>query len=84
MPKKILYCIAKAGNSYNGFSPDYPGCLVAAPSIEEVRRRLPLALEAHIRGLLEDGERLPEDEELVDSGLITLDITEPELSQSTH
>ena len=82
MKKKILYGICKTGNGYNGFSPDYPGCLIAASTLEEVQARLPIALESHIRAMLEDGDPMPEAvEDLVDAGVVSVDISEKAASR---
>ena len=75
MQKKILFGICKTGNGYNGFSPDYPGCFVAAETIEEVQERLPIVLESHIRALLEDGDSMPEEvDDLVGGGVLAVDV----------
>lgn len=77
MRKRILYGICKTGNGYNGFSPDYPGCLVAASSLEEVQKRLPIALKSHIEAMLEDNDVMPEDfEDLVEGGVVSVEISE--------
>ncbi len=77
MQKKYLFGISKAGNCYNGFSPDFPGCLVTGRTAEDVRRRLPAALESHIRAMLEDSDPMPEEEDVVDGGVLTVDVPEP-------
>ncbi len=40
--------------------PDFPGCITAGESLQEVHRRAPEALKFHIMGMLEDGDQLPE------------------------
>jgi predicted RNase H-like HicB family nuclease len=47
------------GNCGAGF-PDFPGCVTAGQSLEEVRRMAAEALELHIEGMLEGGEPIPE------------------------
>ena len=77
MQKQILYGICKTDNGYNGFVPDYPGCLVAAPTREEVQRRLPIALQSHIQAMLEDDDPMPDEfEDLVEGGVLRVDIPE--------
>ena len=77
MQKKILYGICKTGNGYNGFFPDYPGCLVAAESLEEVQKRLPIAIESHIRAMVEDGDPMPEEvEDLTGGGVLSVEVPE--------
>lgn len=40
--------------------PDFPGCITAGKTLEEARRLAPQALALHVRGMLEDGEPIPE------------------------
>jgi predicted RNase H-like HicB family nuclease len=40
--------------------PDFPGCISAGGTIDEARRMAQEALELHVRGMIEDGESLPE------------------------
>ena len=49
------------GKSDFGVSfPDFPGCVTAGRTLEEARRLAPEALELHIRGMIEDGDPIPE------------------------
>lgn len=47
-------------SNYSAWSPDVPGCVAAADSIENVEREMREALAFHLEGLAEDGEPLPE------------------------
>lgn len=78
--KKYLFGISKAGNCYNGFFPDFPGCLVTGRTVEDVKSRLPAVLQSHILGMLEDNDDLPEDEDVVDGGAMWVDVPVPELA----
>ena len=40
--------------------PDFPGCVTAGRTLDEARRLAAEALALHIRGMLEDGESVPE------------------------
>jgi predicted RNase H-like HicB family nuclease len=40
--------------------PDFPGCITAGETLEEAHMRSPEALKLHIKGMMEDGEDLPE------------------------
>lgn len=40
--------------------PDFPGCITAGKTLEEARSMAGEALLLHIRGMLEDGETVPE------------------------
>jgi predicted RNase H-like HicB family nuclease len=53
--------LRKEPNSdYGADFPDFPGCVTAGQSLEEVRRMAAEALELHMEGMLEDGEPIPE------------------------
>lgn len=40
--------------------PDFPGCITAGKTLEEAHKRASEALRFHIRGMLEDGDPIPE------------------------
>lgn len=40
--------------------PDFPGCITGGTTLEEAHRRAPEALRLHIKGMIEDGESVPE------------------------
>jgi predicted RNase H-like HicB family nuclease len=40
--------------------PDFPGCITAGKTLEEVYKRASNALKFHIKGMIEDGEHIPE------------------------
>jgi len=46
--------------------PDFPGCITAGKTLEGARRLAPQALALHVRGMLEDGEPIPEPSTLDD------------------
>ncbi len=60
--RKYLIVIEKAGDNYSAYSPDIPGCGVAADTREETKRLLCEAIEFHLEGLVEDGDPIPEAE----------------------
>ncbi len=39
--------------------PDFPGCVSAGATLDEARRMAQEALELHVHGISEDGDRLP-------------------------
>jgi predicted RNase H-like HicB family nuclease len=39
--------------------PDFPGCVTAGKTLDEVRRLAPKALALHIQGMMEDGDPIP-------------------------
>ena len=52
--------IEAGAENYSAYSPDVPGCVAAAPTLEEVKRLMREALVFHLEGLREDGMPLPE------------------------
>lgn len=40
--------------------PDFPGCITAGKTLEEAHKRASEALKFHIKGMLEDGDIIPE------------------------
>jgi predicted RNase H-like HicB family nuclease len=61
MAIRYYSAIVERGRSgYGAFFPDFPGCVSASETIEEVARFAEEALALHIRGMLADGDALPE------------------------
>lgn len=53
--------IHKDADSDFGISfPDFPGCISAGTSLDEARSEGESALAFHVRGMIEDGEAIPE------------------------
>jgi predicted RNase H-like HicB family nuclease len=46
--------------------PDFPGCITAGSSIDEAKDMAHDALSLHIKGMLEDGEKIPTPSKLED------------------
>lgn len=46
--------------------PDFPGCVTAGATLEEAHKRAPEALRFHIKGMIEDGDTIPEPSTLDD------------------
>jgi predicted RNase H-like HicB family nuclease len=40
--------------------PDFPGCITAGKTLEEAHKRASEALKFHIKGMVEDGDPIPE------------------------
>lgn len=59
--KNYIAVIHKEEDSDYGVSfPDFPGCITAGSTLEEVKNMASEALDFHIEGMLEDGEAIPE------------------------
>ena len=46
--------------------PDFPGCITAGSNIDEAKDMAQEAVEFHIQGMIEDGEKLPDPSKLED------------------
>jgi predicted RNase H-like HicB family nuclease len=58
--KQYAIVIEQGATSYGAYVPDLPGCAAVAETEEEVRRLIREAIEIHIRGMIEDGDPVPE------------------------
>jgi predicted RNase H-like HicB family nuclease len=59
--------VHKDSNSDFGVSfPDFPGCITAGGTIDEAKDMAHDALTLHIKGMLEDGEKIPAPSKLED------------------
>jgi len=66
---RVIYfgVVHKDKNSGYGVSfPDFPGCVAADADLEDVIEQAKEALEFHIRGMIEDGESIPEASKMED------------------
>jgi predicted RNase H-like HicB family nuclease len=54
------------GSSYGVDFPDFPGCITGGETMDVAYREAPEALQLHIKGMLEDGEEIPEPSSLDD------------------
>ncbi len=57
---KYAIVIEKAPSNYSAYVPDLPGCVATGATIEEVEREIREAIEFHIEGMRQDGERVPQ------------------------
>ncbi|HZF52438.1 MAG TPA: type II toxin-antitoxin system HicB family antitoxin [Polyangiaceae bacterium] len=52
--------VRKTKRSYSVDFPDFPGCVSGGDTVDEALRCAAEALSLHVRGMVEDGERLPQ------------------------
>ena len=52
--------VEEGESSFGAYVPDLPGCAAVGETKEEVLRLIQEAIEFHIEGLREDGQRVPE------------------------
>jgi predicted RNase H-like HicB family nuclease len=58
--------IEKGPKSYGAYVPDLPGCVAVGDSAEEVRKLISEAIQAHLEGMREDGDPIPEPSSLAE------------------
>ena len=47
-------------SNYSAWSPDLPGCVATAETLEEAEREMRAAIAFHLEGLAEDGDVIPD------------------------
>jgi predicted RNase H-like HicB family nuclease len=62
----IAYLHKDRGSDYGVSFPDFPGCITAGRTLDEASRMAEEALALHIRGMMEDGDPVPEPSRLED------------------
>ena len=55
----IAYLHKDRDSDFGVSFPDFPGCITAGKTLEEAHRMAAEALELHIVGMVEDGEKIP-------------------------
>ena len=45
---------------YSAYVPDRPGCIATGRTLEQTRKRMLQAIDAHLRAMREDGDPIPE------------------------
>jgi predicted RNase H-like HicB family nuclease len=58
MKYTVLY--APTGNGYSAHVPDLPGCIAAAPTLEETRQLMKEAIDFHLEGMRMYGDPIPQ------------------------
>ncbi len=56
----IAYLHKERKSDFGVSFPDFPGCVTAGKTLDEARQMASEALALHIRGMLEDGENVPD------------------------
>jgi predicted RNase H-like HicB family nuclease len=60
MKKDFLVVFEIGKTSFGASAPDIPGCFAVGPTLDETRRRYLEAVEAHLKWLAADRDRVPE------------------------
>lgn len=56
---RYMVVIEEGPTSFGAYVPDLPGCIAAGESMEEVLQLIQEAIEFHIEGLKEEGQKIP-------------------------
>lgn len=64
---KYTIVIEKGKNNYSAYVPDLPGCISTGDTIDEVKSNLKEAMLMHIEGMLEDGDKIPFPDSIIDT-----------------
>lgn len=51
---RYLIVIEKTEGNYSAYSPALPGCVATGKTREEAEEKMQVAIETHVRGLIED------------------------------
>ena len=62
----FLVVIEKTNANYSAYSPDLPGCVATGDTREEAEQNMHEAIQLHVKGLREDGLRVPESQSLAE------------------
>jgi predicted RNase H-like HicB family nuclease len=57
---RYLIVIERTSTGYSAYSPDLPGCVAAGSTRAEVEREMQEAIDFHIEGLRNAGEKIPQ------------------------
>ena len=59
---EIRYAVMfeKSSTGYGAYAPDLPGCIATGTTLALTRQRMCEAIGAHLRGMREDGDPIPE------------------------
>ena len=72
---KYAVVIEKVPNNYSAYVPAVPGCIATGPTVRETKRLLREAIELHFESMVEDGDKVPPAETVVD--LVEVRIPQP-------
>ncbi len=56
MELNVWICIGKAGDNYDAYAPEVPGCISVGDTIEETKANMAEALVGHLSYMAETGE----------------------------
>ena len=60
----VIYEPTRTG--YSAYAPDLPGCVATGRSLDQTRKRMHEAIDAHLQAMREDGDPIPEPSHVAD------------------
>ena len=57
---KWVVIIERTKTGFSAYLPDLPGCVATGKTKAQVRRRIYEAAEIHLKGMIEDGDPIPQ------------------------
>ena len=93
MKARFLVIVEKGKSNYSAYSPDLLGCIATGKTVETTLRAMRSAIEFHLEGMLENGDKLPKprslnsyitetDEISVDDILTSIETELPEMAHA--
>lgn len=91
MKARFLVIVEKGKSNYSAYSPDLLGCIATGKTVEDALSEMRSAIDFHLEGMLENGDKLPKprslnsyinetDEISVDDILTTIETELPEMA----
>jgi predicted RNase H-like HicB family nuclease len=60
MSRRYAVIYEQGSTSIGAYIPDLPGCVAVGRTIAEVQRLIREAIQVHLKGIVEDGQAIPE------------------------
>ena len=64
--KKYAIVYEPTSTGFGAYALDLPGCVATGQTLEQTRERMYGAIEFHLRGMREDGDPIPEPQQVVE------------------
>lgn len=67
--------VEKSPNSFGAYVPDLPGCAAVGRTKRETVALLRKAIVMHLKGMVEDGEKIPKPTSMADSVVVSVPVS---------
>jgi len=78
--RRYLVVVEKGESNYGAYIPDLPGCVALGDTVEETLALMKEALAAHLEGMVEDDDPIPEPTSIGE--YVDVDLPEPAVRKS--